>query len=97
MLNQISLHDATYQVRASINPGYVVSQLLCELQLALLEKQLKPDSPKVADILSQDSPDLDQSRERNLRNWVLMREYKAYIAHVHAVIRKLRESSAGGR
>ena len=69
------------------------SQLLCELQLALLEKQLKPDPSKAADLLSKDSPNLNGTRERNLRNWVLMREYKAYIVHAHKVLQVLRKRS----
>ncbi|XP_043193826.1 uncharacterized protein LOC122366083 [Amphibalanus amphitrite] len=69
-------------------------QLLCELQLALLEKQLEADAARVTDILEHDGPDLDETRERDLRNWVLMREYKAYIGHVHTVVRALREQSA---
>ncbi|XP_043222018.1 uncharacterized protein LOC122381661 isoform X2 [Amphibalanus amphitrite] len=65
-------------------------ELLCELQISLLEKRLTADSSVTADIMGQDVRDLDSSRERNLRNWVIIREYKVYLAHLHKVFGSLK-------
>ena len=71
-------------------PVLSVLQLLCELQISLLEKRLTADSSVTADIMGQDVRDLDSSRERNLRNWVIIREYKVYLAHLHKVFGALK-------
>ncbi|XP_037077247.1 uncharacterized protein LOC119098438 [Pollicipes pollicipes] len=65
-------------------------QLLCELQIALLEKRLAADSSVTADIMGQDVRDMDSSRGRNLRNWVIIREYIMYLAHLDKVFGALR-------
>jgi len=68
--------------------------LLCELQIALLEKRLTPDSSVTADIMGQEARDLANRRDRNLRNWVIIREYKMYLAHLDKVFNALRRRAS---
>ena len=41
--------------------------------------------------MGQDVRDLSSPRERNLRNWVIIREYKAYLTHLDKVFGVLKE------
>ena len=62
----------------------------------MLEKQPKSEAAKVTDVLWEVmSNSMKPTRERDLRNWVLMREYKIYITHVRKVLQALRERSQG--
>ena len=45
--------------------------------------------------MGQDVRDLDSSRERNLRNWVIIREYKVYLSHLHKVFGALKAQQDG--
>lgn len=71
-------------------------QLLCELHIAMLEKQLRPKGTVTADFMGDGDRALDISRERNLRNWITIREYKRYISHLDEVMRTLRNQPSAG-
>jgi len=72
----------------------LINKLLCELHLGLLEKGLTPEEAAVSEEVLGEAPrERRPSRQRNLRNWVLLREYELYLAHVDDVFRALRDTA----
>ena len=48
-------------------------QVLCELQVAMLERGVEPEEDIRREIMSQDVRDIEDSSYRNLRDWYIYR------------------------
>jgi hypothetical protein len=58
-------------------------QVLCELQVAMLEKNIAHSSPPASrGIMSSDVRDIEDSSYRNLRDWYIYRDYMNSLEYV---------------
>ena len=54
-------------------------QVLCELQVAMLERGIQPEQDISREIMGSDIRDIEDTSYRNLRDWYIYRYYSPYI------------------
>ncbi|CAG0891897.1 unnamed protein product [Darwinula stevensoni] len=51
-----------------------VMQLLCELQVGMMEKGIRPNPDVPRDVMSEEFRDIEDESQRNLRDWIIFRD-----------------------
>ncbi len=70
--------------------------MLCEIQIAMLEKGILPDEDVGRSIMSSEVRDIQDESYRNLRDWYIFRDYMnslEYITHALKHLSKSKRSS----
>lgn len=71
-------------------------QVLCELQVAMLEKGIVPEEDVSRQIMASDVRDIEDESYRNLRDWYIYRDYMNGLEYVvHAFNHLKRKHSSG--
>ena len=68
-----------------------VLQVLCELQVAMLEKGIFPDDDVSREIMTPDVRDIEDESYRNLRDWYIYRDYMnglEYVVHAFSHLKR---------
>ena len=73
----------------------VVLQVLCELQMAMLERDIPFGEDISREIMKDDVRDIQDTSYRNLRDWYIYRDYMnglEYIIHAFDYLKKTHHS-----
>ncbi len=95
-LEQIVLDETLYDGRflEEFNEAeFKLKAVLCELEIAMMEKGIsnEDDEPITRGIMSDNIRDLDHDSYRNVRNWIIYRDYMnslEYVVHSFDHLRK---------
>ncbi len=68
--------------------------MLCELQVALLEKGIIHSEPTSRRIMSQEIRDIEDDSYRNLRDWYIYRDYMNSLEYVIHTFDHLKRNKA---
>lgn len=61
-------------------------QVLCSLQMAMLEKHVEPDADAARQLMSNDYRDMRDASGRNFRDFIIMRDYINMLEYVQQVL-----------
>ncbi|XP_023332161.1 uncharacterized protein LOC111704236 isoform X2 [Eurytemora carolleeae] len=84
-LEQVVLDQAVYDgdfIQEFNEAEYKLKAVLCELQVAMLERGVEPEEDIRREIMSQDVRDIEDSSYRNLRDWYIYRDYMNGLEYV---------------
>ena len=70
----------------------VLLQVLCALQIALLEKNVEADADATRQIMSRKYRDMRNTSSRNLRDFIILRDYTNMLEYVLQVLLHLKNS-----
>ena len=59
----------------SFKPDFIFSQVLCELQLAMMERGISVDEEISRQIMRKEIRHVESDSYRNLRDWYIYRDY----------------------
>ena len=69
----------------------ILFQVLCELQVAMLEKGIMPEDDVSREIMASDVRDIEDESYRNLRDWYIYRDYMnglEYVVHAFGHLKR---------
>lgn len=70
----------------------VLLQVLCALQIALLEKNVEADADATRQIMSRKYRDMRNTSSRNLRDFIILRDYTNMLEYVLQVLLHFKNS-----
>lgn len=68
-----------------------VNAVLCEFQVVLVERDVKPHADVTRDVMAEEYRNIPSLTNRNLRNWVIYRDYMNTLEYVTDVLSHLRQ------
>ena len=70
-----------------------MAQVLCSLQMALMEKQIQPDVDAARQMMSKEYRDMKSESGRNLRDFIILRDYINLLEYLSQVLQHFQGSS----
>ena len=82
----------------SLNPTYQLLfcfQVLCELQIAMLEKGVEQNEDIGRDIMGENIRDVESDSYRNIRDWSIYRDYMNGLEYALSVFNHMKHNIGG--
>jgi len=70
-----------------------LSMVLCSLQMALMEKQIRPDADAARQMMTNEYRDMKSESGRNLRDFIILRDYINLLEYLVQVLQHFQGSS----
>lgn len=72
-------------------------QVLCSLQMAMIEKHVEPDADAVRQLMDNKYRDMRSASGRNLRDFVIVRDYINLLEYTHQVLQHFQNGPSGSQ
>ena len=72
-------------------------QVLCELQIAMLEKGIEPKENVRRDIMKENIRDVDSDSYRNIRDWSIYRDYMNGLEYALSVFSHIKHNERNSK
>lgn len=94
-IEQVTLDQALYQGEMLQDFRTIethIVKILCQLHYAMVHQELEPPATVTKEIMEENYRDLDGTSERNIRDYVIVREYNAAIHHLVEIFVKFQNN-----
>ena len=92
-LSMVNVCNFSKLVDCCSNHVNVLVQVLCSLQMALMEKQIQPDADAARQMMTNEYRDMKSESGRNLRDFIILRDYINLLEYLVQVLQHFQGSS----
>lgn len=94
VLDQV-MYDGTFLDQFRSLEGKL-RQVLCELQVAMLEMKIKQNADVTRNVMAQEYRDMDNKMARDLRDWIILRDFAGALHYIQTVFAHFAASLESG-